>query len=125
MIKNKTDEIKGFARRLNLAVDKYGIPSKGKGRLLAVGELFKVTSKAAGNWLGGVSWPRDQRKFEIAKKLNVNYTWLMTGTGPMNDEVDLEDHSRRNDSEQISENDEIMLSRMLMRISNLESRLKM
>ena len=78
-----TDKI-SFSKRLNHALDLYGIPPKGKGRQVTVGKLFGVSQKAANKWLEAISLPDISRIAVIANELQVNVEWLAYGTGPIN-----------------------------------------
>ncbi len=73
-----------FSKRLNHALDLYGVPPKGKGRQITVGKIFGVSQKAANKWLEGISLPNTMRIAVIAEKLGVNVEWLTYGTGPIN-----------------------------------------
>jgi SOS-response transcriptional repressor LexA len=73
-----------FSKRLDHALDLFGIPPKGKGRQVQVGKLFGVSQKAASKWLEGLSLPDTMRIAVIAEKLKVNVEWLTYGTGPIN-----------------------------------------
>jgi SOS-response transcriptional repressor LexA len=75
-----------FSKRLDHALDLYGVPPKGKGRQVQVGKMFGVSQKAANKWLEGLSLPDTMRIAVIAEKLNVNVEWLTYGTGPINAE---------------------------------------
>ena len=75
-----------FAKRLNHALDLYGLPPKGKGRQVQLGKMFSVSQKAASKWLEATSLPDTMRIAAIATKLNVNVEWLTYGTGPINSE---------------------------------------
>lgn len=75
-----------FSKRLDHALDLYGVPPKGKGRQVTVGKMFSVSQKAANKWLEGLSLPDTMRIAVIAEKLNVNVEWLTYGTGPINSE---------------------------------------
>lgn len=82
---NLEDKI-SFSKRLDHALDLYGVPPKGKGRQVTVGKMFNVSQKAANKWLEGISLPDTMRIAIIAEKLNVNVEWLTYGTGPINTE---------------------------------------
>lgn len=73
-----------FAKRLDHALDLFGVPPKGKGRQVIVGKMFGVSQKAASKWLEGASLPDTMRIAEIAKELKVNVEWLTYGKGPIN-----------------------------------------
>ena len=78
------DEKLLFAERLNHALDIFGIPPKGKGRQITVAKMFAVSQKGASKWLEGQSFPETERLSIIAKRLNVNFEWLVTGKGHIN-----------------------------------------
>lgn len=78
------EERMAFSKRLNHALDLYGIPPKGKGRQVQLGKLFGVSQKAANKWLEGISLPDTMRIATIAEKLKVNVEWLTYGAGPIN-----------------------------------------
>lgn len=82
---NLQDKI-DFSKRINHALDLFGIPPKGKGRQIAVGKLFSVSQKAASKWLEGICLPDTMRIAVIAEKLQVNVEWLTYGTSPINNE---------------------------------------
>lgn len=84
MIDVDVDEKKSFAERLNIALDNAGIPQKGKGRQLQLAALFGVSQESARKWLAGKSFPDTKRIPEIAKRLNVNVQWLLSGIGHIN-----------------------------------------
>ncbi|OGT42426.1 MAG: hypothetical protein A3F13_08255 [Gammaproteobacteria bacterium RIFCSPHIGHO2_12_FULL_40_19] len=73
-----------FSKRLDHALDLYGVPPKGKGRQVTVGKMFGVSQKAANKWLEAISLPDTMRIAVIAEKLNVNVEWLTYGKGPIN-----------------------------------------
>lgn len=73
-----------FSKRLDHALDLFGVPPKGKGRQVQVGKLFGVSQKAASKWLEGLSLPDTMRIAVIAEKLKVNVEWLTYGSGPIN-----------------------------------------
>jgi SOS-response transcriptional repressor LexA len=80
----EVDEKKGFAERLNMALDLAGIPQKGKGRQIQLASLFGVSQESARKWLEGASFPDTKRIPEIARKLNINAQWLLSGVGNIN-----------------------------------------
>lgn len=73
-----------FSKRLDHALDLYGVPPKGKGRQVTVGKMFGVSQKAANKWLEGISLPDTMRIAVIAEHLKVNVEWLTYGRGPIN-----------------------------------------
>lgn len=81
------DEKIKFANRLNYALDKAGIPRKGKGRQLQIAEFFEVSQESARKWLEGKSFPDTKRIFDIAQQLQVNPQWLLFGIGNISNEV--------------------------------------
>lgn len=78
------EERLAFSKRLNHALDLFGVPPKGKGRQVQVGKIFGVSQKAANKWLEGISLPDTMRIAVIAEHLKVNVEWLTYGTGPIN-----------------------------------------
>lgn len=78
------EDKQAFSKRLDHALDMYGIPPKGKGRQVQLGQLFDVSQKAASKWLEGLSLPDTMRIAVIAEKLKVNVEWLTYGRGPIN-----------------------------------------
>ncbi|MBA3661009.1 MAG: hypothetical protein H0W64_04750 [Gammaproteobacteria bacterium] len=80
----KLDDRIAFAKRLDHALDLYGIPPKGKGRQVTLGKMFGVSQKAANKWLEGISLPDTMRIAVIAERLRVNVEWLTYGTGHIN-----------------------------------------
>lgn len=79
-----TNEKLKFAERLNQALDYSGIPPKGKGRQIKVAEIFSVSQESVRKWLEGKSFPDTKRILKIAKKLNVDAQWLLTGLENIN-----------------------------------------
>lgn len=77
------EDKKAFSKRLDHALDLFGVPPKGKGRQVMVGKMFGVSQKAANKWLEGISLPDTMRIAVIAEKLKVNVEWLTYGRGPM------------------------------------------
>ena len=71
-----------FAKRLNLACDRAGIPAKGSGRQAAVATLFEVSQKGARKWLEGEAIPNTKRLPAMARMLGVTTEWLLTGDDP-------------------------------------------
>ena len=81
------EDRKAFSKRLDHALDLYGVPPKGKGRQVTVGKMFGVSQKAANKWLEGISLPDTMRIATIAETLKVNVEWLTYGKGPINVEA--------------------------------------
>lgn len=77
-----------FAKRLNLSLDKAGVPPKNKGRIQILAEMVGLTHRGASKWINGESTPPKKKFNLIAKKLNVNETWLRSGEGSMNETSD-------------------------------------
>ncbi|MDD5271388.1 MAG: helix-turn-helix transcriptional regulator [Methylovulum sp.] len=76
------NEKQEFSNRLNLILDKAGVPPKGKGRQGALADVFGVSQKGARKWLEGEAIPETKRitKFiEIYKKYGVTGEWLLYG----------------------------------------------
>lgn len=67
-----------FAKRLNLACDRAGIPAKGSGRQKVLGELFGVSQNGARKWLEGEAIPNTKRLPAMARMLGVTTEWLLT-----------------------------------------------
>jgi len=70
-----------FKDRLNELCDDAGVPPKGKNRQAIVGKMFGVSQEAARKWLEGESVPSQERIYEICKKWDVSYEWVMSGRG--------------------------------------------
>jgi peptidase S24-like protein len=68
-----------FARRLNEAFDKIGIPEKHKGRYTAIAKLFTVTPVAAKDWCDGVSYPSVDKLVQILHTVRTSADWLLFG----------------------------------------------
>ncbi|ENW92785.1 S24 family peptidase [Acinetobacter dispersus] len=75
---NKTDKVKeDFAKRLHQAMDIKGYPMRGRARILS--KEFEVSDKGASKWLNGEAIPETSKIPLIAKFLNVNSEWLLSG----------------------------------------------
>lgn len=74
-----------FAERLNLCLDKEGFPPKNRGRIQLLADMVGLTHRGASKWVNGESCPPFSKYAMLAKKLNVNATWLRTGEGHMLD----------------------------------------
>ena len=72
-----------FAERLNICLDKEGFPPKHHGRIQLLAEMVGLTHRGASKWVNGQSAPPAGKYAALAKKLNVNETWLQTGIGTM------------------------------------------
>ncbi len=72
-----------FAERLNICLDKEGFPPKHHGRIQLLAEMVGLTHRGASKWVNGQSSPPAGKYAALAKKLNVNETWLRTGIGAM------------------------------------------
>ena len=72
-----------FAERLNICLDKEGFPPKNHGRIQLLAEMVGLTHRGASKWVNGQSAPPAGKYAALAKKLNVNETWLRTGEGNM------------------------------------------
>lgn len=68
-------ELEIFSRRLNEALDKAGIPSKG--RQYKVGKMFGVSGAMGWKWLNGQNMPDTKKLPDIAKKLNTTVGFLL------------------------------------------------
>ena len=71
------DMKRGFAERLNIAMDQAGFDSRGRATTLA--NIFDVTTKGASKWLNGESIPEVTRVIIIAKFFDKSIQWLLTG----------------------------------------------
>lgn len=78
MVQN--EEIRAeFARRLNEAADQHGLPSHGRGIILA--QAIGVTPRAVSKYLNGEAVPRQDKMAKLASFLNVPHSWLQLGSG--------------------------------------------
>lgn len=76
------DEKQLFSKRLNLVLDKAGIPPKGKGRQGILAKMFGVSDKGARKWIEGESIPSTTKLPVIVKKFKdtgVTVEWLLSG----------------------------------------------
>lgn len=76
-----------FSERLNYVLDQEGFPPKNRGRIQLLAELFDLSHRGASKWVNGESCPPAKKFADIAKKLNVNETWLKTGRGFMRESL--------------------------------------
>lgn len=76
-------KIKSFSDRLNLSLDKLGFPPKHCGRIQRLSEMVGLSHRGAGKWVNGQSSPPLGKFSTLAKQLQVNEHWLLTGEGPM------------------------------------------
>lgn len=75
-----TDKIKeDFAKRLHIAMDQAGYPSRGRARVLS--KQFSISDKGAGKWLKAEAIPETAKIPLIAQFLNINAEWLISGNG--------------------------------------------
>lgn len=72
-----TDHLAEFSDRLNEALEKKGLPVRGRATELA--NYFKITPKAAGKWINGEALPDTKRIIDLSKWLGVGVEWLLTG----------------------------------------------
>lgn len=68
-----------FSARLNMALDRAGIPKLNKGRQVAVKQKMRVSQEAVRKWLSGESIPRHSRLIQLSHWLDVSYGWLISG----------------------------------------------
>lgn len=73
--------VRGFSERLNKALDRAGVPRKGKGRNVEVAKMFNVSPASSRKWLEAVGFPEMEKTLEITRALNVPAEWLLTGKG--------------------------------------------
>jgi transcriptional regulator with XRE-family HTH domain len=69
-----------FPKRLHIALDLAGIDA-GRGRVRQLAEMYDVTRETARKWLGGLALPETERLIDMARRLGVNFEWLVTGRG--------------------------------------------
>lgn len=87
-----------FSERLNLCLDKEGFPPKNRGRIQLLAEMVGLTHRGASKWINGESEPPAKKIPNLAKKLNVNEKWLLSGEGYMLEErLTLEKQSIKQD----------------------------
>ena len=72
-----TDHLVGFSKRLNTALEKKGLPVRGRATELA--KTFSVTTKAASKWLNGEALPDTKKIIDLAIWLDISVEWLLTG----------------------------------------------
>ena len=75
-----------FAERLTACLDKENFPPKNYGRIQLLAEMVGLSHRGASKWLNGQTSPPASKYAALAKKLNVDETWLRTGEGGMNSE---------------------------------------
>ena len=76
-----------FAYRLNICLDKEGFPPKNRGRIQLLAEMIGLTHRGASKWVNGECIPPLKKFAALAKKLNVNERWLLTGEGEQDEKV--------------------------------------
>ncbi|MCR9192570.1 MAG: helix-turn-helix domain-containing protein [Gammaproteobacteria bacterium] len=72
-----------FSERLNLCLDKLGLPPKNYGRIQQLAAMVGLSHRGAGKWLSGQSSPPAGKFALLAKQLQVDEHWLRTGEGQM------------------------------------------
>ena len=72
-----SDHKLNFSNRLNIALDKKELPTRGRAALLAT--TFGVTPKDSGKWLNGEAVPEIGKLIEISNWLEESIEWLLTG----------------------------------------------
>lgn len=75
------DEKQSFSNRLNQLLDETGVSPKGRGRQIAVGNMFGKNQKSARRWLEGEGFPELALAIRMATFFNVSLEWLLTGRG--------------------------------------------
>ncbi len=78
---SKAEVRRHFARRLNHALDLYGIAPKHHGRSIEVAKMFGLTQRNAARWINGEVYPPKSRRQEIADRLKVSHDWLSFNRG--------------------------------------------
>lgn len=71
-----------FARRLNEAFDRLGVPPKQHGRFTALARLFGVSAVAARDWCEGKSYPNVDKLLAIMDTVRCGADWLLFGRTP-------------------------------------------
>lgn len=82
MMESMNKEVEKFAERLNEALDDAGVQGKGRGRQVAVAQMFGVSQAAARKWLEAEGMPDTKRIPEMARRLGVMSEWLLSGRLP-------------------------------------------
>lgn len=78
---NDPQSLKGFAERLNLALDAAGVVHKGAGRQAAVAAATGMSVRGARRWLEGEVYPSPGKLMEIAERFHTTADWLLAGRG--------------------------------------------
>lgn len=71
-----------FSRRLNLALDEEGYPPSMSGRQTVLAKATNKSQPGVRKWLVGEALPNMTSAIELAKLINVNLEWLLSGRGP-------------------------------------------
>jgi len=76
------------SKRINIALDTIPLIPKGRGRISAASQLFGETQHSVRLWLvksadGKMGMPDIRKIPNVAKILDVNIEWLLTGKGEM------------------------------------------
>lgn len=79
MTPERKEQLKGFADRLNTALDEHPFPSVGRHSSLA--DHWKVSQKEVHGWLTGEAYPSLDRLMHIADWLGISLDWLLWGRG--------------------------------------------
>jgi transcriptional regulator with XRE-family HTH domain len=95
MVTNREKELKGFAERLNEAMDDAEYPPKGEGRQVSLAKAMGVSQKGARKWLEGETFPTQDKRIALARLLKVNFEWLSAGTGLKRPEYPKPEHALR------------------------------
>lgn len=83
-----TDMAPNVSKRINIALDSIPVIPKGRGRISAASQLFGETQHSVRLWLvknadGKIGMPDIKKIPNVAKILDVNIEWLLTGEGEM------------------------------------------
>lgn len=81
------EEAARFAERLQQACEQAGLPNE-RGWIAKIGRMAEVSHTAVRKWLNGEQIPSNERCILLAKRLQVNASWLYSGQGDMR-ETDL------------------------------------
>lgn len=77
MVVNEQDLKQEFAERLKTACDNKGLPSKGRGKMIA--EAINVSERTVSMWSSGKHLPSPLHIYPLAKYLAVTKEWLLFG----------------------------------------------
>jgi len=83
-----------FARRLNAACDRAGVPPLNRGRLKWLSDRLPISMESARRWIAGETQPRGPSLQKLAEALGVEPGWLYAGTSrALRDDPAVFDHA--------------------------------